>query len=205
MYSASESTQQARRHIAQLEQSVNTVMTSDPNLSTRMAAFSIQHDTNFDASSIHSVSTVSTLKNLHTSVAFTFERALAKACVYQKAAGNTSTRSFRTLNTSESKWSQISGLSLSEISNISVIYLPVYTNELHNNNFFDHDAKSNDGLRVLHVAAAKEHSTTVQLVRSIMLARDLARWLLWRMGAYSPQRPKAAGMRPVACGPHAEE
>jgi len=38
-----------------------------------------------------------------------------------------------------------------------------------------------------------------------LLARDLARWLLWRMGAYSPRRPKAAGMRPVACGPHAEE
>jgi len=36
----------------------------------------------------------------------------------------------------------------------------------------------------------------------IMLARDLARWLVWRSGAYSPRRPKAAGMRPVACGPH---
>jgi hypothetical protein len=34
-----------------------------------------------------------------------------------------------------------------------------------------------------------------------LLARGLARWLVWRSGAYSPQRPKAAGMRPVACGP----
>jgi len=30
-----------------------------------------------------------------------------------------------------------------------------------------------------------------------VLARDLARLLVWHSGAYSPQRPKAAGMRPV--------
>jgi hypothetical protein len=38
-----------------------------------------------------------------------------------------------------------------------------------------------------------------------LLARDLARWLLWRMGACSPHRSKATGIRPVACSPHAEE
>jgi hypothetical protein len=39
-----------------------------------------------------------------------------------------------------------------------------------------------------------------------MLARDLARWLLWRMGAYSPQRPPLALPAPtsLAC-PHGEE
>jgi len=35
-----------------------------------------------------------------------------------------------------------------------------------------------------------------------MLVRDLARGLVWRSGAYSPQRPMAAGMRPVAWSPH---
>jgi hypothetical protein len=35
-----------------------------------------------------------------------------------------------------------------------------------------------------------------------LLTRDLARWLRWRLAAYSPHRLKAAGMRPVACGPH---
>ena len=30
-----------------------------------------------------------------------------------------------------------------------------------------------------------------------MLARDLARWLLWRMGAYSPQRPPLASPAPM--------
>jgi hypothetical protein len=34
-----------------------------------------------------------------------------------------------------------------------------------------------------------------------MLVRDSARWLVWLSGVYSPQRPKAAGMRQVACGP----
>jgi hypothetical protein len=30
-----------------------------------------------------------------------------------------------------------------------------------------------------------------------VLARDLARWLLWRMGAYSPQRPPLASPAPM--------
>jgi hypothetical protein len=36
-----------------------------------------------------------------------------------------------------------------------------------------------------------------------VLERDLARWLVWRMGACSPHRSNAAGIRPVACSPHA--
>jgi hypothetical protein len=35
-----------------------------------------------------------------------------------------------------------------------------------------------------------------------LLTRDLTRWLRWRLAACSPHRLKAAGMRPVACGPH---
>jgi len=35
-----------------------------------------------------------------------------------------------------------------------------------------------------------------------VLARDLAPWLRWRSGAYSPHRPKAAGIGPVACSPY---
>jgi len=35
-----------------------------------------------------------------------------------------------------------------------------------------------------------------------VLARNLARWLVWRSGAYNPHWPKATGMWPVACGPH---
>jgi hypothetical protein len=39
-----------------------------------------------------------------------------------------------------------------------------------------------------------------------VLARDLARWLLWRMGAYSPQRPPLASPAPTSLAyPHAEE
>jgi hypothetical protein len=30
----------------------------------------------------------------------------------------------------------------------------------------------------------------------------LAPSLVWRSGAYSPQRPQAAGMRPLVCSPH---
>jgi len=38
-----------------------------------------------------------------------------------------------------------------------------------------------------------------------VLARDLARCIVWRSGAFRPRQPNAAGMRPVACRPHAEE
>jgi hypothetical protein len=40
------------------------------------------------------------------------------------------------------------------------------------------------------------------VLQAPVLARDLARWLVWRSGGYSPHRPKAAGMKPVACGLH---
>ena len=47
-----------------------------------------------------------------------------------------------------------------------------------------------------------EQAPEPELRQSSVLARDLARWLLWRMGACSPHRSKAAGIRPVACSPH---
>jgi len=56
-----------------------------------------------------------------------------------------------------------------------------------------------------HYEIGYPNSSLMEFFSGELLARDLARWLLWRSGAFSPQRPKAAGMRPVACGPHAEE
>jgi hypothetical protein len=107
--------------MTQLTKSVKEVVTLDPNLSARMAAFDIQSDNRSDTDSIHSVATSATVTSPRESVSFSFERALAKSRVYQIAMGNTSTRSFQTVITSKSKWSQLSGLSLSEVSNVAAI------------------------------------------------------------------------------------
>jgi len=56
------------------------------------------------------------------------------------------------------------------------------------------------------VSASYDH--TVKLwdpSTASLLPLDWARWLRWRSGAYSPHQSKAAGIRPVACSPHAEE
>jgi len=60
------------------------------------------------------------------------DKTLAKTQVYRNARRNLSTDSFNTTATGNSRWSQLSGLSLGEISNVSIICLPVYIVELNN-------------------------------------------------------------------------
>jgi len=60
------------------------------------------------------------------------DKTFAKTRVYRNARRNVSTDSFNTTDTGLSRWSQLSGLSLGEISNVSIICLPVYTVELNN-------------------------------------------------------------------------
>jgi len=56
-------------------------------------------------------------------------------------------------------------------------------------------------LRVLRYNRMSHPSYPPASPSSFMLARDLARWLVWHSGAYNPHWPMAAGMTPVACGP----
>ncbi|KAF8536447.1 hypothetical protein BDD12DRAFT_286255 [Trichophaea hybrida] len=59
-----------------------------------------------------------------------FEEALKQTRVYLHAARCLETSSFLSLHTSETRWSQLSGLSLAQISDISVILLPMHLSEL---------------------------------------------------------------------------
>jgi len=78
-----------------------------------------------------SIFTISSQLSCH-SVLHSINKTLAKTRVYKNARKNESTYSFNTTDTGHSRWSQLSGLSLSEISNVSVISLPVYIVELNN-------------------------------------------------------------------------
>ena len=77
--------------------------------------------------SISSVRTESSAKYILPSSAF--ESILGKTRVYRRADRNASTNSFKSIHSS---WSQLSGLTLADISDLSVICLPVYTSELSN-------------------------------------------------------------------------
>ncbi|KAF8251919.1 hypothetical protein K440DRAFT_658538 [Wilcoxina mikolae CBS 423.85] len=59
-----------------------------------------------------------------------FEEVLTQTRVYLRAARCMETSSFLSLHTSETRWSQLSGLSLAQISDISVILLPIHLSEL---------------------------------------------------------------------------
>jgi len=154
--------------MTQLAQSVQAVLRSDQVLSERMAAYDFPNPKDrFDSSTIRSVSTVATVNSLRSSVVLSFEGTLAKARVYQRAARNTSTHSFKTIITSESKWSQLSGLSLSQISDISVVRLPIFIHELQNSQLLQcNEAQTSNGSTALHKAATRGDAVTLgQLVR----------------------------------------
>ena len=80
--------------------------------------------------SVHTASSVGTASStIHTFQSVAFESILGKTRVYRRAGRNTSTNSFKTIRSS---WSQLSGLTLADVSDISVICLPVCVSELSN-------------------------------------------------------------------------
>ncbi|KAF8244235.1 hypothetical protein K440DRAFT_636383 [Wilcoxina mikolae CBS 423.85] len=67
-----------------------------------------------------------------------FEKTLYKTRVYSRAARRLATNSFASLHTFGSHWSQLTGLSLAEISDISVLFLPICASGLSQGLKFDH-------------------------------------------------------------------
>jgi hypothetical protein len=65
-------------------------------------------------------------------LSYVFEHVLNESRVYLKASRNTSTNSFKSLGTTDTKWSQLAGLSLSQVSEILVVCLPMTAVELYN-------------------------------------------------------------------------
>ena len=151
---------------------METILQSDSNISLRMEAFNSQLDAWFETCSIRTMTSFASFRSSRAS----FERTLAKARVYQKALRNLSTSTLRTTGTSESRWSQLSGLSLSQISSIVVFCLPLCTHDLANCFLLNQmKAQPDDGRTTLHEEAYR------------------GRWVAGGSSAILPARPEAEG------------
>jgi len=114
-----------------LSQLMEKILETNPDLAERMTIHPRDIDNSSDTSTIRSPASTSP-RTMSFRSSFGFERALKKSRVYAKAERNISTTSFESLNTTESNWSQLTGLSLSQTSCISVIRLPISAPELYN-------------------------------------------------------------------------
>ena len=127
---SSESQRQARSEAREYQQFMMNFLQSNPDISRRMLndnALSV-------ASSSHSVSSTSTTHTLRSLCeSLKLESILNSTRVYRMANKNTSTTTFKT---KYSSFSQLSGRSLSQISDMSVIRLPVYALELNNGGLY---------------------------------------------------------------------
>ena len=105
---------------------------SNPDISQRMTESRLND--NAVGSSSHSVFTASTTHTLRSLCeSLKLESILNSTRVYRMANKNTSTTTFKT---KYSSFSQLSGRSLSEVSNISIIHLPVYALEINNGGLY---------------------------------------------------------------------
>ena len=133
----SESAQQAQCETAELKELITEILRSNPGFAKHGATYVPPIAEELVASSSQSISSVGTessAKRILRPPAF--ESILGKTRVYRRANRNTSTNSF---NTTRSSWSELSGLSLADISDISVIRLPVYLSELSNADLYQQE------------------------------------------------------------------
>jgi ankyrin repeat protein len=161
--------------MSQLTQLIGAILKSNPTLSARMETSNSQSEDSFD---LPQNCQATVLQRLQTQSVLSFERTLVRTRVYKKAVRNISTNSFNTTTTSTSKWSQLTGLSLSQISSVAVICLPVYVDELHSGYLFDnneYDSKANEGSTALHNAARNGCYLTVRLLVETLGANTEAR------------------------------
>lgn len=108
--------------------SLVTSLHSGAHLPTGHAADTSPAVASSSSASIFSTSSQGSRRNF----LLAFERTLVKTRVCKNATRPMSIDSFNTMDSGRSRWSQLSGLSLEKISNISFICLPVYAVELSN-------------------------------------------------------------------------
>ena len=128
----SESQQRAQSEAREYQQFMVNFLQSNPDISRRMIESRMNGNAVAPSShSVFSTSTKNTLRSLCEPLKL--ENVLNGTRVYRMANRNTSTSTFKTIT---SLFSQLSGQSLSEISDISVIRLPVYALELNNGDLY---------------------------------------------------------------------
>ncbi|KAF8245177.1 hypothetical protein K440DRAFT_646545 [Wilcoxina mikolae CBS 423.85] len=132
------SQRQARKCMEELSELMKTILETNPDLAARMTT-TYPRDDSSDASTIRSLVSASP-RFMSFRSSFGFERALEQSRVYAKAWRNKSTTSFESLTTTESNWSQLTGLS--QTSCIAVVRLPISAPELYNSApYVDHELR----------------------------------------------------------------
>jgi len=143
--------------MARLSRIMETILASNPDLAARVVPGSPHSQESSDASTIRSTFT-SARQTVRTAPSIisvrgpsawlsAVERVLNQSRVYMRASRNMSTNSFQSLATRESNWSQLTQLSLSQISCIAVVCLPVYLDELFNRTpYMDIAPEGNDDI-----------------------------------------------------------
>ncbi|KAF8253427.1 hypothetical protein K440DRAFT_251340 [Wilcoxina mikolae CBS 423.85] len=93
-------------------------------------------------------------------VRFSFEDTLYKTRVYTRTVLNSTTNSFKSAQTIGSKWTQLTGLSLAQISNISVIHLPICASDIPNSaHWFKFGSYADPSIMGDHLSEIMEVST----------------------------------------------
>ena len=140
----SESAQQAQRETTELRKIITELLRSNPGFAEHGATYIPTIVGEQIASSSRSISSVHTVSSV-TSFAKNslripeFENILGKTRIYRKADRNSSTNSFKTIHSS---WSQLSGVTLADVSDLSVICLPVHVSEISNADVYQEGPKT---------------------------------------------------------------
>ena len=136
---SSVSPQQAQGEISELRELITKLLWSNPGFVERTATYTPPTTEEQIASSSRSMSSVRTESPARRILPpSALESILGKTRVYRRVDRIASTNSFKTIHSS---WSQLSGLSLVDILDISVICLPVHVSKLSNAYLYNRNRK----------------------------------------------------------------
>jgi hypothetical protein len=129
---------------------------------------------------------LSLVTNQHAPIAHAFEEDLSKSWVYQRSlARGPRTFSIATSKRETQSWSILSGLSLSDISNIAVQALPIYPENLEDDHLYSFGIVNDDSL------VNVEHGFDLHLEDSFLLKRRAGTDAL----ISSPSLPQSTALR----------
>ncbi|EXK27470.1 hypothetical protein FOMG_16019 [Fusarium oxysporum f. sp. melonis 26406] len=139
----SDSQARAEENQQQLISAVETLLESNPDLSRRMIGMESTIDTMSQRATTQFIAGIDDLERPSTSLQraslfeFEFERDLKSSRVYGQAKRDTMDFSACSSVARTYAWSSLSGISLSDISNISVLALPLYAEDISNPHHYD--------------------------------------------------------------------
>ncbi|KAF4345562.1 Ras family other [Fusarium beomiforme] len=145
----SDSQARAEENQQQLISAVEILLESNPDLSRRIMGMESTIDTMSQRrATIQFIAGIDDLERPSTSLQrvslfeFEFERDLKSSRVYRKAKRDTMDFSARSSVARTHAWSSLSGISLSDISHISVLALPLYAEDISNPHHYDFGHKT---------------------------------------------------------------